>query len=217
MSFRKIHAMILAAGQSSRMGEPKLMLPYGDGVILDAVIEAVLESTVDDLVIVGTPQIADWLDCELPEDCIVATNDDPESEMLASVQIGLCRVQAEFSASSADGVIVLLGDQPQVSGGTITTCAESFRLPRNPPGILIATYRGRRGHPTIFQTGLLEEIKDWPDDRKLDDLTQAHPELVRELPITSGPMPLDVNTMEDYERLCSGRGENRGSRRIRRT
>ena len=209
MSFRKIHAMILAAGQSSRMGQPKLMLPYGDGVILDSVIEAVLESSVDDLVIIGTPQIAEWLECELPEDCAVITNDDPESGMLTSVQIGLCCMQEEFAASTADGVMVLLGDQPQVSGGTITTCAEAFRLPRNPPGILIATYRGCRGHPTIFRTDLLEEIEDWFEDRRLSDLARTHPETVRELPITSGPMPLDINTMEDYERLCAGRNENR--------
>lgn len=201
MSGRRVIAMVLAAGRSRRMGRAKQMLPYGDGTMLDAVIDAVLESSVDGLVIVADPPTERYLGGELPEDCLVVVNGDPESEMLASAQIGLRCVTAEFSLAPDDGVMVLLGDQPQVGGGTITTCAEAFRLPRRAPDILVARYGSTRGHPTIFSVSMMLEIEDWPDDRGLNELARLHPEAVRELPITACPRPIDVNTPEDYERL----------------
>jgi len=197
----KVYALILAAGQSRRMGRVKQTLPYGDGTIIEAVVGAVLESSVDGLVIVGTPRLKEFLAEALPERCHFAVNDYPHSAMLVSVKIGYRRLVAEFGPADDDGVLVLLGDQPQMTGGAITTLAEAFRLPRRPPGVLIATYRGRRGHPVVFSVGLLSEIDDWPNDRSLNELARLHPQAVRELPITICPMPIDVNTPEDYERL----------------
>jgi len=202
MGDHRVFAMILAAGQSRRMGRPKQMLPYGEGTMLEAVLDAVLESSVDGLVVVGDPPTAAFLAGHLPERCFVAVNDDPGSEMLSSAKIGLSTIETEFTPASEDGVMVLPGDQPQISGGTITTCAETYRLPRHPPGILIATYRGRRGHPTIFSVEMLREIEGWSDDHGLNELARRHPEAVRELAITMGAMPIDVNTPEDYDRLC---------------
>ena len=197
----KIYALILAAGQSRRMGRPKQMLPFGDATMIEAVVGAVLESSVDGLVVVGTPRLKEFLAGALPERCHFAVNDEPRSEMLTSAKIGLRRLKAEFDPAADDGVLVLLGDQPQVTGGLITTLAEAFRLPRRPPGILIATYRGRHGHPVVFRIDLFSEIADWPDDRGLNELARLHPESARELPITICPMPLDVNTPEDYKWL----------------
>ncbi|MBN2562288.1 MAG: nucleotidyltransferase family protein [Phycisphaerae bacterium] len=201
MNGHRVFAMILAAGQSRRMGRPKQMLPYGEGTVLEAVTSAVLESSADGLVIVTNPEIGTLLADELPDRCCVAINHDADSEMLTSVQIGLRCVMAEFAPLPRDGVMILLGDQPQVTGGTITTLAETYRLPRKPPGILVATYGGRRGHPAIFSVEMLAEIEQWPDDLGLNELARRHPDAVRELAITTCPMPIDVNTPEDYERL----------------
>lgn len=187
------------------MGRPKLLLPYRGGTILDAVLAAVLESAVDGLVIVANPKIQEYLADSLPERCYAAVNDDPGSEMLASVKIGCHLAVAEFALRSDDGVMVLPGDQPQTSGGLITTIAEAYRLPRRPPGILVPSYRGRHGHPTIFSMRMLKEIDDWPDDRGLNELAKAHPDELRELKITICPMPMDVNTPEDYDHLTGKR------------
>ncbi len=198
---RSVHAMILAAGQSRRMGRPKHLLPYRDGSIIEAIIEAVLESSVDALVIVANPLVEEFLRGGLPEFCYTTINDDAESEMLRSVQIGLACIEKKADPRPDDGVLVLLGDQPEVSGGVITTIAEAYRLPRNPPDILVPTYSGRRGHPTLFSIDALRQARNWGDDRKLSDLLEERPDGVRELPIVSGPMPIDVNTPEDYESL----------------
>lgn len=198
---RSVHAMILAAGRSRRMGRPKHMLPYGDGSIIEAIIEAVLESSVDALVVVANPLVEEFLRGGLPERCFIAINDDTESEMLRSVQVGLACIEEKADPSPDDGVLVLLGDQPEVSGGIITTVAEAYRLPRNPPDILVATYRGRRGHPTLFSVAALRQARDWGDDRRLNELLEERAGGVREIPIVCGPMPIDVNTPEDYDRL----------------
>lgn len=207
---RAVYALILAAGQSRRMGRPKQLLPVGDGTLLDRVIDAVLESNVDGLVLVVNPAIAAAYKGALPERCAIALNSDPGSEMLASTQIGLREVIRVFEPVDSDGVLVLLGDQPQVTGGTITTCAEAFRLPRQPAGILIATYNGRRGHPTVFSVGIMREILDWPGGRRLNELARSNPARTRELPIRGVPPPLDVNTPEDYLRLRGGDDPQRG-------
>lgn len=198
---RSVHAMILAAGQSRRMGRPKHLLPYGDGSIIEAIIEAVLESSVDALVVVANPLVEEFLRGGLPERCYIAINDDARSEMLRSVQIGLACIEKNADPSPDDGVLVLLGDQPEVSGGVITTVAEAYRLPRNPPGILVATYRGRRGHPTLFSMDALRQVRDWGEDRRLNELLEERTGGVREIPIVSRPMPIDVNTPDDYGRL----------------
>lgn len=198
---RRIFALLLAAGQSRRMGRPKQLMPYQGETMIETIVESVLASSVDGFVVVANPKVAEFMGDALPERCFVAINDDAGSPMLDSVKIGEAKIEVEFKPQAEDGVLVLLADQPQVSAGIITTCAEAYRLPKHHPGILIATYRGRRGHPSIFSVGLLREIQSWDSDRKLSDLSREHPDAARELAITTAPMPLDVNTPEDYERL----------------
>lgn len=201
MSGRRVFAMILAAGQGRRMGQLKQLMPYGDGTMLDAVVDAVMECPLDGLVLVAHPDIAEDFEGCLPEGCFLEINDAPTRGMLVSVQLGLDRLMTECEPAPQDGVMILLADQPQIRAGTIVTCAETFRLPRKPPGILIATYRSRRGHPTIFSIERLSEVATWSVDRQLNEIAQLYPEAVRELPITTQAMPIDVNTPEDYERL----------------
>ncbi|MFQ5501241.1 MAG: NTP transferase domain-containing protein [Phycisphaerae bacterium] len=201
MNQRQVFAIIPAAGQSRRMGRLKQLMPYGEDTMIETLIGAVLESPLDGLIIVANKRVSKHLGGEMPERCFVVLNDDPKSDMLESVQIGLDFLIDRFETHDDDGVMILLADQPQVTAGVISTCAESFRLPRRPPGILIATYRGRRGHPAVFTFELLEELDDMNADQGLNELARAHPEAVRELPITSCSMPIDVNTPEDYDRL----------------
>jgi molybdenum cofactor cytidylyltransferase len=202
---RRVIALVLAAGQSRRMGSPKQLLPYRGATFIETVLQTVLDSSVDGLIVVANPALHDYLTGALPEqECSLLVNDDPASEMIRSVQIGLAAATARHSATGNDGIMVVLADQPQISAGIITTCAETFRLPARAPGILIATYRGRHGHPTIFRGDLLGEIVSWGTDRRLSELAELHPAEVRELPITIAPLPIDVNTPEDYERLKGG-------------
>ncbi|HUN81411.1 MAG TPA: nucleotidyltransferase family protein [Phycisphaerae bacterium] len=198
--------MVLAAGQSRRMGTSKQLLAYRGSTFIETVLQAVLDSSVDGLIVVANQDVGDYLRDRLPdENCSLVVNSEADSPMIRSVQLGVETATAEHGADVADGIMILLADQPQVSAGVISTCAETFRLPARPPGILIATYRGRRGHPAIFRMDVLKEVRDWGADRRLNELAAEHPAEVRELAITTAPMPLDVNTPEDYERMRNSR------------
>lgn len=201
MTGRQVFAMILAAGQSTRMGRLKQLMPYGESTLLDVVVDAVMESPIDGLVLVAHPEVAPYFEEHLPDRCYLVVNEKPDSEMIESVQLGLRRLLRDCTPASADGVMILLADQPQIRPGIIATCAESYRLPRNPPGILIATYQSRRGHPAIFSVARISEILNWGPQRRLNELAALYPDDCRELPITTSPMPIDVNTPEDYEIL----------------
>ncbi|MFQ5429516.1 MAG: NTP transferase domain-containing protein [Phycisphaerae bacterium] len=201
MNTRRVFAMVLAAGRGRRMGQLKQLMPYGDGNLLDAVIAAALESPIDGLILVAGEEVAELYETDLPEDCHIAINDNPRSEMIDSVRVGLRCLKKTFQPDGDDGVMILLADQPQVGAGTIATCAETYRLPRTPPDILIATYCKRRGHPTVFSLACLKQIEGWPAGRPLNELAKQGLGRVRELPITTGPMPIDVNTRADYDRL----------------
>ncbi|HWL93693.1 MAG TPA: nucleotidyltransferase family protein [Phycisphaerae bacterium] len=201
MSAHRVFAVIPAAGRSSRMGRPKQLMPYGEGSMLDAVMDAVLESPIDGLVLVVNREVGARYEENAEEGLFISHNDNPTSEMIDSIKIGLARLMAEFSLTSDDGVMILPADQPQIRAGIVTTCAEAFRTRRQPPGILIATYGGHRGHPSIFRVDILREIESWPAHHGLNQLARLHPEAVREVRITTGPMPIDVNTPEDYERV----------------
>ncbi|MBX3395267.1 MAG: nucleotidyltransferase family protein [Phycisphaerae bacterium] len=198
---RHIFAIIAAAGRGRRMGRLKQLMPYRDGTMMDAVIDAVMETPVEGLVLVTNELIVGRFVENPDEDLLIAVNSDPRSEMIDSVRIGLRRLREAFNPRATDGVMILPGDQPEIRSGVLTTCAEDFRRPRNAPGILIATYRGRRAHPAIFRMNVIEEIESWESGHGLNELAKLHPELVRQSPIHSGPMPIDVNTPEDYERL----------------
>lgn len=199
---RRVFAIIAAAGRGRRMGRLKQLMPYGDGTMLDAVLDAVMETPVDGLVLVTNELIVDRFEENAEEGLLIAVNSNSGSEMIDSVRIGLRRLREAFQLQASDGIMILPGDQPEIRAGVLTTCAEDYRRPRNPPGILIATYRGRRAHPAIFRMDVIEEIDSWEgSDRGLNELARYHPELVRESAINSAPMPIDVNTPEDYKRL----------------
>lgn len=194
--------MVLAAGQSRRMGASKQLLAYRGSTFIETVLQSVLDSSVDGLIVVANPAVQEFLSGRLPDEhCSMKVNSDPESPMIRSVQLGIESASADHAVDATDGILILLADQPQVTAGMISTCAESFRLPARPPGILIASYRGRRGHPAIFRMDLLRQVLEWGPDRALNELASDHPSETRELPITTSPMPLDVNTREDYDRL----------------
>lgn len=198
---RRVFAIIPAAGQGRRMGQLKQLMTYGEGTMLDAVMDAILEAPIDGLVLVTNSIVAERFEDNPEDGLFIDINDDDTTEMIDSARIGLQRLDEEFAPAPTDGVMILLGDQPEMRGGVIATCAESYRLPRTAPGILIATYKGQRGHPAIFRTDLLRTIETWKDDRGLNALAKLFADEVRELPITTSAMPIDVNTPEDYERL----------------
>lgn len=198
----QVHAVVPAAGQSRRMGRPKQLLPVGRSTMVAAVVKTLLEAGVAGVVVVTRTDLLDALD--LPADPRVQTtlNDDPDTEMLDSVRIGVEHLQnppveGPAKPGPADGLLVLPVDMPAVFVDSCRACIRAFTA--EPDRIIVAAHAGRRGHPIIFPIALVPDLENLPSGlRSLLDRDLAR---VKDIPTQDPNVTHDINTMDDYNAL----------------
>ena len=188
-----VGAVILAAGESKRMGEPKMLLPYGDSSMIETLIRTVEASRTDHIVVVlgaNSEQIRQKIS---NFKVLISENQDFASGMLSSVQSGLRALPAD-----TDAVMVLLGDQPMIGRDIMDTMIDSFR--KSKKGILVACHGEKRGHPILFDIQYKEEVEQLTAAGSLRDLLQNHPADIREVQIGTADILRDIDTIEDYNK-----------------
>ena len=186
-----IWAVILAAGESKRMGRPKQVLPYGRSTILETVLDHVLASPVDGtLVVLGAAadKVAPLL-AKLPVETIV--NPDFRSGMLSSVQRGIRALPA-----SARAALIFLGDQPAVGPETSGRVLAAYRVSGR--GIVLPVHAGRGGHPLLIDLKYRAEIDALSAGIGLRELLVRHPDDIFRVEIDDPGVLLDIDTPEDY-------------------
>ena len=188
-----INAIILAAGESRRMGKPKLLLPYGDGTIIETVIGQTIRSKADNvLVVLGSnkekisKQIRNY-----PVE--ISENREFRNGMLSSIQCGLKALPVNTYA-----VLVLLGDQPMIPSSVIDKVIDAYR--QSEKGIVIAVYNGKRGHPILFEMKYRGEVEQLISGSSFRDLTQKHSEDILEIEVDAPGILRDIDTMNDYNK-----------------
>ena len=195
-----ICAVVLAAGRSTRMATQKLLLPYRGRTIIGHVVDEVLGSRVDrTLVVTGEDQ--ERVTASLDRAVTFVPNPDPEGDMLSSVRCGVRAVPA-----GCDAVLILLGDQPAVTGEVIRSIVEARRL--HGDSIIVPVYGGRRGHPILIPMRYAREVLTAHDGVGLRGLLMAHPDAVLEVPVDVPGVLEDIDTPEDY-RAASGDGDSK--------
>ncbi|NSW78293.1 MAG: nucleotidyltransferase family protein [Chthonomonadetes bacterium] len=190
----EIVAVILAAGASQRMGRPKMLLPFGDGTVIETVVNSVTASRVSHTVVVlgyAWTRIYSLLE-HLPVEVIV--NPRPELGMISSVQWAVAQMN-----QSAEGMLFVLGDQPLIPTWVHDAVLDAFAY--DPTGIVVPTWQGRRGHPVLFSARFREEILNLPTDRGLNTLLHQHPDAVHEVPVDTDTILLQMNTPEEYQQM----------------
>ena len=199
MTHSNLIAIIPAAGHSRRMGWPKLLLPWrGTTVIAHLVgelraagltrIYVVLRANDDALLAaVGAANA-------IPVQPLI----DPP-DMRTSVECGL-RFAAEDPGHVAEsGWLLIPADHPIVSRNTVTELQANWQ-----PGgrqILIPTYAGQRGHPTLFSSDFATEISAIPVDCGLNWLVRRNASVIQEVPVADSGVIVDLDPPEDYEAL----------------
>jgi molybdenum cofactor cytidylyltransferase len=198
-----IWAIVLAAGESRRMGRPKLLLPYGDRTIIEAVVANVVSSRADRVVVVlgGCGQeIEDKISGFAVKK---VTNRRYKEGMLTSVQRGLSALP-----SSARAALFVLADQPDVSFSLIDVVIEAYR--REEKGIVLPVYRKKRGHPLLIDLKYRREIEALSPDIGLRGLLREHPDDILEVRVSSPAVLKDIDDPDDYGRaLRTIRGRGR--------
>lgn len=191
------------------MGSPKPLVDLGGRTMLEAVVEPLSAAGVERVVVVTTSAIAAELPAALRSRIELAINEDPASEMIDSIRIGLAAIDSDgaFIPDAGDGVLICPGDQPGIAAADVRQCVAAFgtSLQR----IVVASYRGRRGHPILLPWSLAEAVRSTACDRGLDALLELFPERVTLVSCSSAGVVEDLDMPEELTRWRA-RGEPRG-------
>jgi molybdenum cofactor cytidylyltransferase len=188
-----ICAVVLAAGRSGRMGSQKLLLPLGGKPVIARVVDELLLSPVQKvLVVVGRD--GERIEQALPKrDVTFVSNPDPEGDMLSSVRCGLRSLPETCKA-----VLLALGDQPAINHELIGELIHAFR--EHGRSIVVPAHGKSRGHPMLFASHFCKEVLTYYDGIGLHGLLDAHPDEVFKIPVSNASVLEDMDTPEDYER-----------------
>ncbi|MGE5349762.1 MAG: nucleotidyltransferase family protein [Actinomycetota bacterium] len=186
-----IWAIVLAAGESRRMGSPKMLLPYNDVTIIEQVIRNLMDSDVDRVVVVVGANREEIMTVTRRYDVFHCYNEDYRRGMLSSVKCGFNSLPVGCLAA-----LIMPGDQPMTGPGEINRVISSFM--EGDRGLVMAAYNGKRGHPLIVDMKYLEEVLTLSDDEGLRALAERHTDDVHES-VSDDPSVLrDIDTQEDY-------------------
>jgi CTP:molybdopterin cytidylyltransferase MocA len=186
--------VVLAAGGSTRMGRPKQLADLDGRPLLAHVLAAVEEAPVDRVVVAlggAAGEVLERVGLGRAEPLVVG-----------GWAAGMGHVLASALASAGSGwgaVVVLLGDQPLVSGRAVARLVEAWRSGAGP--VVTATYGGRPGHPKLFDRRLLPDLLRLTGDTGARDLVAAHPEWVSQVEVGDLGSDADVDVEADLHRV----------------
>ncbi|MFN2498285.1 MAG: NTP transferase domain-containing protein [Pyrinomonadaceae bacterium] len=188
-----IAAVILAAGQSSRMGSFKPLLPFGN--------KTVIESTIDYLSAVGIETIivvvghrAGEIKTHLKNRVLKYTfNPDHRSAMATSIICGLRELPAEMRA-----VVITPVDHPAVPSEVVSQLIDEWR---DGAQLVIPTNGGRGGHPVLIDLSFRAELLRLDPDSGLKSFFDAHRKEVKRVAVNSNYIARDMDTWDDYRSL----------------
>jgi molybdenum cofactor cytidylyltransferase len=194
-----MYAVVPAAGQSRRMGRPKLLLPLGSSTVIGRM-----------LALLQRPEIAATIVVVRPDDeplraAVVtggATPLQPEvapMEMRHSVEYALRYLQGRYQPGLDDGWLLAPADHPMLDAAVLDQLIAAWR--GSPGRIFIPVYRGKRGHPTIFPFRLAAEVFHLPADAGLNRLIKSYAGEIEQINVNSPGVVSDLDTPDDYERL----------------
>jgi len=190
-----VDALILAAGPSTRLGEPKQLLDWGGLTLLGHVIAMVASFPVDETWVVLGSGIGEILEKVDLGDAGVVQNLEWEEGLASSLRVGLDAIARE---AKADAVLILLGDQPEIDPDVVRELIERYE--ETGAAAVIPKYRYQRGNPVLVGRSLWPRLMSLEGDQGARSLLQAHPEWVEEVWFPSS-MPRDVDTTQDVEDL----------------
>jgi molybdenum cofactor cytidylyltransferase len=186
-----ISTIILAAGESKRMGKPKQLLPLGKTTILERTIDNFLKSEVRDVIVIVGYRAAEIITLIASRPVTIVVNPAYREGMSTSIVAGLSMI-----SDKAQGLMLALGDKPFVDSQTINHVVESFGA--YDKGIIIPTYQGRRGHPVIFSMKYKDELLSLKGDIGGREIICRHPDDILEVATNCEGICVDIDTMDTY-------------------
>ena len=193
---RFVTGLVLGAGGSSRLGRPKQLLPYGDATLLDHTVATARACGFDQIVVpIGGAA-----------DDVRTTVDLSGVEVVVNYAFGQgCSSSSAAAIGAVDPrcevLVLMLGDQPGVTPATVAALLGG----RGDAPLAVCRYDDGRGHPLAFDRSVFGGLTELHGDKGVWRLLDARADEVVEVPI-AGPVPLDVDTPEDYEAVLAAAG-----------
>ena len=194
-----ISAILLAAGESSRMGSDfKPLLKWGTRTVISACIDNLRRSRVDEIIVVLGFRESEIRSRLAGAGVQFAINREYRKGMVSSVKTGLSLISPR-----SNGVLIALVDQPMVGPEVINPLVVSFGDYEK--RISIPTFQGKHGHPIVISRDFEEEIMrlDEAAPEGLKALLDAHRNEIQEVPVESSLILEDIDLPEDYARLVA--------------
>ncbi len=189
-----ISAILLAAGESKRMGQPKQLLPFRGSTLLGQIVENLLQSQAAETIVVLGSQAEEIIRQIAREPVRIVVNQEFEQGMSSSIKCGLSHI-----SEAADGVMIVLGDQPLIEKETIDLLIERHR--QSERGIILPVYNGIRGHPVIFAMKYKDELMRLTGDIGGKQIVERHPSDVLEVEVDSESVVTSIDAESDYQSL----------------
>jgi len=190
-----IAGLILAAGESSRMGTPKATLTYRGRTFLELIVGTLREGGLDRMVVVLGHQAEDIQRQVEIEPAQVVINPDYRSGQTSSLQVGLRALMAD----DLEAVLLCLVDHPAVSGETVRRIVAAFRQCGAP--VVVPTYHGRRGHPVLIGGQVFDELLALACNAGADSVVRRYRPQTRIVEVEDEGVVIDVDDPESYRRL----------------
>ena len=198
--------VILAAGESSRMGRDKALLPWpaaseqsgSQGTFLSSAIRSVSAAT-DFVVIVAGNNEATVAPVAYAHGAFVVVNPDPSRGQFSSLQVGL----REVLNRGRDAAIITLVDRPPAAMTTVQTLREAFETAQQKIWAVVPEYGQKHGHPYVTGREMIERFLREPTTGNARDVEHRYLDHIQYLPVSDPFVALNINTPEDYASLLA--------------
>jgi molybdenum cofactor cytidylyltransferase len=192
--------LIPAAGKSSRMGRPKLLLPLAGKTVLDRVVASVRAGGVGEVLVVVAPGDLALREIAERAGAHVLQLLEDTAHMLHTCRHGLEWIAERFHPLPDDGWLLLPADHPTCRPEVVRALIDTALI-HGDRSIVVPVHRERRGHPVWLRWHLVAAIRELPAERGLNALVREHGDGTLELPWASAEILSDLDTPEDYHRL----------------
>lgn len=191
-----ISAILLAAGESRRMGERnKLLLPFKQKTIIEHIAETLHHSDAGEVIVVVGHQ-AEKVRKALPlENLIIVENPHFQDGLTTSIHAGI-----QAAAAHSDGFMICLSDLPFIEANEFNHLINQFQnaLRKFPQQIQVPVFQGKRGNPVIFSAYYRNEILEHKEQMGCKGIVRQNREQVLEVEMTLNHILMDIDTAEDY-------------------
>ncbi|TRX51596.1 nucleotidyltransferase family protein [Fulvivirga sp. M361] len=194
----EVTAIVLSAGRSLRMGdENKLFLPFQGATIIATVIDNLMKSDINDIIIVTSDFSKDKLLPYQNGRIQIVENTEYQKGMTTSIQKGV------HSATNAAGYMICLGDQPFITPDTYNLLIKVFHkhYAQNSKKIIVPFYKKEKGNPVIFSSHYKKTILAHREPEGCKEIVQDNQRHIIRVQINTEEILKDIDTLEDYENI----------------